>query len=101
MDEAFQGLTNIRKIVDDVVAYDDEEHQHVEHVRAILRRCKDRPISLNREKLQFCQTKVRFAGMQLTQQGYSVSADIIAAIANSQHPQLIPTFAPFVASLTS
>ena len=37
MDEAFQGLTNIRKIVDDIVTYDDKEHQHVEHVRAILR----------------------------------------------------------------
>ena len=67
--------------MDDVVIYDEDKQQHMEHVRAILHRCEDQQISLNRNKLQFCQTEVRFAGMQLTQQGYSISDDIIAAIA--------------------
>ena len=58
MDEAFRGLTNIRKIVDDVVVYDEDQQQHVEHVQAILRRCEERGVSLNRDKFQFCQTEV-------------------------------------------
>ena len=81
--EAFQGLTNIRKIVDDIVAMMTKN-------TSMWSTCEQSSvgasISLNREKLQFCQTKVRFAGMQLTQQGYSVSADIIAAIANFPTP---------------
>ena len=51
MDEAFVGIQGIRKIVDDVVVFDKDEQQHVEHVREILHRCKDRGISLNRQIL--------------------------------------------------
>ena len=83
MDEALQGITNIHKIVDDVIVYDQEERQHIEHVREILCRCEDKGISLNRDKFRFCKTKVRFAGLQLTQQGYSIS---IAAIAKFPTP---------------
>ena len=72
--------------MDDVIVYDQEERQHIEHVREILRRCEDKGISLNRDKFRFCKTKVRFAGLQLTQQGYSISEDIIAAIAKFPTP---------------
>ena len=78
MDEAFQGLTSIRKIVDDVIVYDENKPQHVQHVREILRRCEDKGISLNRDKFQFCQTEARFAGLKLTQHGYSISDAAIA-----------------------
>ena len=56
MDEAFVGIQGIRKIVDDVVIFDKDEQQHVEHVREILHRCKDRGISLNRDKFKFRPT---------------------------------------------
>ena len=42
MDEAFAGIKGIRKIVDDVVAFDKYEQQHVEHVREILCRCGEK-----------------------------------------------------------
>ncbi len=45
------------------------------HVREILRRCEDKGISL---KFQFCQTEARFAGLKLTQHGYSISDAAIA-----------------------
>ena len=86
MDEAFQGITSIRKIVDDVIVYDQDKQQHIDHVREILRRCTEKGISLNRDKFQLCRTEVRFAGLQLTQTGYSVSDEITAAIANFPTP---------------
>ncbi len=86
MDEAFQGLTSIRKIVDDVIVYDENKPRHVQHVREILRRCENKGISLNRDKFQFCQTEARFAGLKLTQHGYSISEDIIAAVAKFPTP---------------
>ena len=39
MDEAFAVIQGVRKIVDDVVVFDKDEQQHVEHVREILCRC--------------------------------------------------------------
>ena len=86
MDEAFSGLSNLRKIVDDVVVYDKDVQQHLQHVREILYHCKDKGISLNPDKFQFCQTEARFAGLKLTQHGYSISDDITAAITNFSTP---------------
>ena len=42
MDEAFAVIQGVRKIVDDVVVFDKDEQQHVEHVREILRRCGEK-----------------------------------------------------------
>ena len=82
MDEALRELQCIRKIVDDVAVYDQDEAQHVKHVREILRRCKEKGISLNHDKFRFCQSQAHFAGLTLTSEGYHVSEDIINAIAN-------------------
>ena len=39
MDEAFAGLSGFRRIVDDVVIYDNDVTQHADHVREFLTRC--------------------------------------------------------------
>ena len=57
MNEALQGLTDIRKVVDDVVIYNEDKQQHMEHMRAILHRCEDQQISLNHDKLLFLPNK--------------------------------------------
>ena len=81
MDEAFTGLSDFRKIVDDVVVFDSDPKTHVQHVRQLLRRCEEKKISLNRDKFQFCQSSALFTGFVLTPQGYSISDDICDAIA--------------------
>ena len=81
MDEAFVGLGDFCKIVDDVVTFDSDRKNHVEHVRQMLRRCEEQHISLNHDKFQFCQPEAHFAGFTLTPQGYSISNDIVDAIA--------------------
>ena len=85
-DEALAGMKDFRKIVDDVVVFDHNEQEHVEHVRQLLQRCKEKQISLNREKFRFCQTEVPFAGFTLMPEGYSISCDITAAISNFPTP---------------
>ena len=49
MDEAFAGIPDLRRIVDDVVAFDHNQMEHVEYIRNILTRCAEKRISLNRE----------------------------------------------------
>ena len=53
--EALEGLSGYRRIVDDIVIYDKDPQQHVQHVKQFLERCRDRKISINRDKWQFCQ----------------------------------------------
>ena len=80
MAEALEGLTGYRRIVDDIVIYDKDPQQHVMHVKQFLQRCKDKKISLNRDKWQFCQSEVKFAGFHLTPEGYQIDSSITAAI---------------------
>ena len=84
MAEAFTGLTGFRRVVDDIIIYDSDEHQHASHVRQFLQRCVDKHISLNLGKCKFNQTEVTFAGFTLSAQGYSVDHSITDAI--SQFP---------------
>ena len=86
MDEAFAGLSDFRKIVDNVVVFDSDPKKHVQHVRQLLRHCEEKKISLNREKFQFCQSSAHFAGFTLTPHGYSISNDICDAIAQFPTP---------------
>ena len=55
MDEAFAGLTGFRRIVDDIVIFDNTTTQHADHVRQFLRRCEEKHITLNTKKWQYAQ----------------------------------------------
>ena len=80
MDEAFTGLCNYRRIVDDVIIFDRDRSTHLAHVRQFLQRCADKGISLNKEKFKFAQTSTTFAGYQLSEDGYKVDHRLMAAI---------------------
>ena len=92
MDKALASMKDFRKIVDDVVVFDQDEQEHVEHVWQLLQRCEENKISLNWEKFRFCRTEVPFAGLHLRQK-------VTPSAATS--PQLYPTSPPLVVELTS
>ena len=80
MAEVFTGLTGFCRVVDDIIIYDSDKHQHAIHVRQFLQRCADKQIALNLEKCKFNQTEVTFAGFTLSLQGYRVDHSITDAI---------------------
>jgi len=84
MAEAFEGLTGHRRVVDDVVIYDKDRESHIAHVHQFLQRCRDKQISLNKDKCDFCQMQVTFAGFQLSSTGYRIHSAITDAV--SQFP---------------
>ena len=51
MCEALAGMTGYKKIVDDVVIFSRTKEEHVRDVRAFMRRCEEKGISLNKRKL--------------------------------------------------
>ena len=86
MDEVLAGLEGIKKIVDDMVIFDQNEEQQVKHVIGILRCCEEKVSPFNREKFKFCHPPAHFAGLVLSSEGYSVSNEIIDAITNFPTP---------------
>ena len=63
MAEVFEGLTGYCCVIDDVVIYDKDKEGHMAHVHQFLQRCWEKQISLNKDKCDFCQTHVTFAGV--------------------------------------
>jgi len=85
MAEAFVGLTGFRRVIDDIIIYDEDELQHAIHVKQFLKYCADKQIALNPEKCKFSQTKVTFAGFTLSAEGYQVDHCITDTITQFPH----------------
>ena len=54
-DIAIAGLSNVEKVMDDVIVFDDNFDQHVDRVRALLLRCREHGITLNPDKFKFAE----------------------------------------------
>ena len=91
MDECLSGITNLAKIVDDCAVYSRTEEEHRAKVREFLKKCEEKRISLNAEKMQVCKKTVRFGGFDLSPDGYSMSDDITQAIRDFPTPGSIKT----------
>lgn len=65
--------------MDDVPIASDTFESHVEHVRALLQRCKETNTTLNRKKMKLGRAKVKFAGFLVGLKGIEVDPDKIAA----------------------
>ena len=91
MDECLEGIEDLVKIVDDCAIYSKTEEEHRVKVRQFLRKCQEKGISLNPEKMQVCQKKVHFGGFDLTPNGYSMSEDITRSIRDFPTPDSIKT----------
>ena len=86
MDEAFDGLPGFRRVVDDIVIYDNDITRHTQHERQFLKRCEEKHITLNISKLKFAQPMVNFAGFNLSASRYQVDPSITQAITNFPTP---------------
>ena len=86
MDNSLEKIKQLCRIVDDCVVYTKDKEDHIALVRQFLQRCEDKGISLNRDKFQFCQTEITFAGLILSQGGYQISKHITKAIKDFPTP---------------
>ena len=86
MDEAFEGLTGFRKVVDDVIIFSRTKDEHIRHVRKFLTRCEEKGISLNVSKLQLAQQTVKFAGFIVSGDGYRPDPELTKALSEFPTP---------------
>ena len=77
MSEAFKGLTNYRKIVDNVIPFDEDKRTHAAHVRQFLQKCINKGIYLHKEKFKLCQIAVNFASCQISQEACKIDDGLL------------------------
>lgn len=95
-DEALQGIDNTRKVVDDILIYDDNFQEHIERVRNLLMRCREKNITLNREKFHLAQENVKYVGYNVGTEGISVNENKLKALAEFPRPRNLKDLRSFM-----
>ena len=92
MNEVFSGLRNVVCIADDVLCFgvgDTYEEAVADHDRcmiALLNRCREKNLRLNKEKLQINRESTTYMGHELTKDGVKPDRRKIAAILDMPPP---------------
>ena len=85
-DIAPEGIEHVRKIVDDIIAEDEDLKEHFDRVCSVLERCRKYRITINPRKFAFGQAKVKFAGYVISRDGIGADPDKVRAIAEFPTP---------------
>ena len=92
IDECLGGLENIQAIHDDVIIFgtgDSEEEALASHdkaFRALLDRCRERGLKLNKKKIKFKQDSVAYMGNIFGKHGLSPDPVKVQAVRNMPRP---------------
>ena len=86
-DEAFERITNMVKVVDDCLVYDDDFDSHLEHVREVLQCAREHGITLSPKKFEFALPEVDFCGYIVNRDGYTVDKSKTAGIGDFPVPK--------------
>ena len=109
-DDIISNVERKKKIVDDVLLYDASIEESFYHALDFLLLCGQNGVTINPEKLQFCEEEVEFVGYNVGWDGYRPSDNMISAIKNFPMPAepsltdirawfgLVNQIAPFLAS---
>ncbi len=85
-DEALAGVINLRKVVDDILVYGQNNQELLNSVREVLERCREHKITLNAKKFQFGLEEINYVGYKVSSDGVRADESKLSAIANFPQP---------------
>lgn len=83
---ALEGLEGVRNISDDIIVYGRNQTEHDERLEAVLKRLKDKNLTLNKGKCEFNQQKLEFFGYVFGENGMSADPKKCEVIKNAPPP---------------
>ena len=95
-DQALDGIPRTCKVVDDILAHDEDYASHLDHVWTILERCDRYGITLNPAKTAFAESEVSYCGYTLSSSGYTPDDHKVKAIADFPKPANISDLRSFM-----
>ena len=93
INQALDGLNGVLNIADDILVYgvgntiDEANADHNRNLEALLKRCCERNIALNRDKLKLQRKEVSFMGHVLTSNGVKMDPDKAKAVQDMPRPE--------------
>ena len=93
INQAPEGLNDVLNIADDILVYgvgntiEKANADHNRNLEALLKRCCERNIALNRDKLKLQRKEVSFMGHVLTGNGVKIDPDKARAVQDMSRPE--------------
>ena len=93
VNQALERLEGILNITDDILVYgvgDNEHEARIDHdrkVEALLHRCRERGITLNKNKLKLRISEVSFMGHIFCKEGPKIDPDKVKAVLEMPRPE--------------
>ena len=98
MNETFADMMDksVLCFLDDILIYSRTEEEHLQHVRAVLRRLKERKLYGKLSKCEFMQREVEFLGHRIGADGLRVAPDKVAGVRDWQPPTSVTEVRSFL-----
>ena len=87
IDETLEGLHGVCAIVDDILVYDKTRGEHDKNLREVLKRCLEKGIKFNEDKLEVAVTEMQYFGYFFTSSGLKPDPSKVSAIVNMEPPK--------------
>ena len=85
--EATGMFENTETVMDDTLTYDMNLEEHFRRVRAFLLKCREKSITLNKNKFEFAKEELKFVGYVIGKTGIKADPDKIRALSNFPKPK--------------
>lgn len=87
--DVLRGLDFVFPFVDDLLLASDDEEQHQEHLRIVLKRLEDAGITINPSKCNFGKSTVKFLGYEVSSSGIIPPQDKVETITEYPRPKTV------------
>eukprot|EP00731_Ephydatia_muelleri_P013808 Em0007g1118a len=87
MHQSFRDLPGVETDIDDILVWGHTEVDHNQRLKAVLQRCKEVNLTLNRDKCPFGMSQVTYLGHVINTQGISPDPERVRAITEMPPPQ--------------
>ena len=80
LSQQFGDLPGVETDIDDILVWGRNMEEHDKRLQAVLKRCENIHLTLNKEKCKFAVTEVTYIGHKLTPQGVHADPEKVKAI---------------------
>ncbi|MES9880447.1 MAG: RNase H-like domain-containing protein [Sedimenticola sp.] len=91
-----QDIPGCKNVSDDIIVYGKTRAEHDAALRNVLQRLRDKNLTLNRDKCDFCKTSLTYMGHTLTGEGLMPQNSKIEAVLNTKPPKNVKEVKSFL-----
>ena len=97
--EITEGIPGCINISDDILVYGKTKNEHDENLKRLIERAKDKGVTFNPEKCEFCKESCRYYGLMFSKFGVSPDPDKVEAINAAEAPRNAKELNSFLCTL--